>query len=232
MLKDEQLHSWSLDPSLRRSRTARIGQRRAAARQPGRHLEAAAGSGDEDPEPVPGLRLRAHLHRSGHDGGRQRGGAPRGERHPRRPSIRRRRGAACGRCTSPRSSRRGASSTTSATRRGCRGTTRWCASGCRSSSWPTRRIDALESGSEEHRAREVAARAACRCRSRRSGRSPIGKRRPAALLRPPARGDDASSSRSVRLLAVRLAEAQGGRPHGDTGHAASAVAGDVALIPK
>ena len=41
------------------------------------------------PEPLPRLGLRAHVHRPGHDGGRQRGGPARGQRHPRRDALER-----------------------------------------------------------------------------------------------------------------------------------------------
>ena len=61
-----------------------------------------------DPEPLPGRRLRADLHRPGDDGGRQRGGAARGQRDPRRDRLAPRRAARSGRCASrPCSRRRG-----------------------------------------------------------------------------------------------------------------------------
>ncbi len=44
---------------------------------------------DRDREPVPGLGLRAHPHRPGHDGGSQRGGPAGGQRHPGRRRLER-----------------------------------------------------------------------------------------------------------------------------------------------
>ena len=52
---------------------------------------------------VPGVRLRAHLHRSGDDGRRQRGRAPRRERDTRRVGLQRVARVSCGPCKSPRS---------------------------------------------------------------------------------------------------------------------------------
>ena len=46
--------------------------------------------GDAHPQPLPRRRLRAHAHRPGDDGGRQRGGAARGQRDPRRDRLARR----------------------------------------------------------------------------------------------------------------------------------------------
>ena len=73
LLKDEHLHRWSLDPDIRIHRRPRghDRQRGAVAGESDRHLEAPAGGGDEDSEPVPGVGLRAHQHRSGDDGGGQ-----------------------------------------------------------------------------------------------------------------------------------------------------------------
>ena len=42
---------------------------------------------DAHPQPLPGLGLRAHPHRPGDDGGRQRGRPPRGQRDPRRHRL-------------------------------------------------------------------------------------------------------------------------------------------------
>ena len=67
-----------------------------------------------DPEPLPRLRLRAHAHRPRDDGGRQRGGAPRGQRDPRRERLRRAPLPASGSSRSPRSSRPRGRSTSSA----------------------------------------------------------------------------------------------------------------------
>ena len=66
-----------------RYRSAAQGQRRAAVRQSGRHMAAPAAGGDSHPESVPGLRLRADVHRSGHHGGGQRGRPARSQRNPR-----------------------------------------------------------------------------------------------------------------------------------------------------
>ena len=81
-------------------------QPRAAAGQHRRLVGGPAGRGDADPEPVPRLRLRAHAHRPGHDGGRQRGGAARGQRHPRghrleRAAVRDLAAARAARCSRP-----------------------------------------------------------------------------------------------------------------------------------
>ncbi len=46
-----------------------------------------AGRRDADPEPVPRRRLRPHPHRPRDDGGRERGGAARGQRDPRRDRL-------------------------------------------------------------------------------------------------------------------------------------------------
>ena len=77
MLKDEDLGPLV---SGSRRRSAAQDQRRAAVRQSRRHLAAQATGGDSHPESVPGRRLRADVHRSGHHGGRQRGGPARGQR--------------------------------------------------------------------------------------------------------------------------------------------------------
>ena len=176
-------------------------------------MEAAAGSGVENPESVPGLRLRAHLHRSRDDGGRQRSRAPRGERHPRRRRVAAPPGAACGSCTSPRSSRRGASSTHSllagpAVGRHARAPRAVAVGGDRQ--------DAIQRSRAAPRSTALAKRApaACRCPTRRSGRSPTGRRRPGrcADIR---RQATKLVERIVRLVAVRLAEAQGAG-HGAT----------------
>ncbi len=60
ILKDEQLHHWSLDPSIRIACRWVGAQRRAAARESRRHMEAAPRSGDAHSESVPGVGLRAH----------------------------------------------------------------------------------------------------------------------------------------------------------------------------
>ncbi|KAB2809645.1 NAD(P)-binding protein [Pimelobacter simplex] len=62
-------------------------QRDAAARQHRRLLVAAPDRPDRRAEPDDERRLRADRHRPGHHGGRQRVGAPRGQRHPRRVGL-------------------------------------------------------------------------------------------------------------------------------------------------
>ena len=62
---------------------------RAAAGQPRRHLGAASRGDHRHSEPVSGVGLRSHAYRPRDDGGRQRGGAARGERPARRREIRR-----------------------------------------------------------------------------------------------------------------------------------------------
>ena len=59
-------------------------QPRAAAGQHRRLMGRPARRGHAHPEPVPGVGLRAHPHRPGHDGGGQRGRPARGQRDPRR----------------------------------------------------------------------------------------------------------------------------------------------------
>ena len=66
-----------------RCRSAAQGRRRAAVRQPRRHMAAQTAGGDSHPESVPGLRLRSDVHRSGHHGGCQRGRPAGGQRDPR-----------------------------------------------------------------------------------------------------------------------------------------------------
>ena len=88
--------------------------------------------------------------------------------------------AACGICTSPRSSRRGASSISFATRKGCRGTTRSCASGFRSRSWSTRRYSRLEQWLRGGRALESRTEPIRRCRIRPFCRSSTARRRRAS----------------------------------------------------
>ena len=92
----------------------RGGQPRAAAGQHRRLLGRPPGGGDAHPEPVPRLRLRAHAHRPGDDGGRQRGGAPRGQRDPRRDRLDRAALRALAAARARRSSRPRARSTASA----------------------------------------------------------------------------------------------------------------------
>ena len=65
-------------------------QRRAAARQHQGLVGRPAGRGHAHPKPGARRRLRAHLHRPGDDGGRERGRPPRGQRDPRRRRIARR----------------------------------------------------------------------------------------------------------------------------------------------
>ena len=81
-------------------------QPRAAAGQHRRLVGGPTGRGDADPQPVPRLRLRAHPHRPGDDGGRQRGGAARRQRHPRgdrleRAAVRDLAAARARRCSRP-----------------------------------------------------------------------------------------------------------------------------------
>ncbi len=65
-------------------------QPRAAAHQHRRLLGPPTRARHRDREPVPGGGLRPHVHRPGHDGGRQRGRPPGGERVARRDRLRRR----------------------------------------------------------------------------------------------------------------------------------------------
>ena len=73
LLRDEDLHSWFLDPDIQADRASPgiSAQRRAAAGQPDRHLDAAPRGDDCHSESVPGVRLRAHAHRPRHHGRRQ-----------------------------------------------------------------------------------------------------------------------------------------------------------------
>ena len=80
VLEDEDLVHWYLDldidPLLRANAEPLFVNLR-------RHVAAQAAGGDSHPESVPGLRLRADVHRSGHHGGCQRGRPARGQRNPR-----------------------------------------------------------------------------------------------------------------------------------------------------
>ena len=76
-----------LDPAIEFPNPTRGRQPRAAAGQHRRLVGRPARRGDADPEPLPRLGLRAHPHRPGDDGGRQRGGAARGQRDPRRDRL-------------------------------------------------------------------------------------------------------------------------------------------------
>ena len=83
--------SWFLDEAIEFPNPSGADQRRAAAGQHDGLVGRPAGRGDRDPEPRAGRRLRAHVHGPGDDGGRERGGAPRGQRDPRRRRARARR---------------------------------------------------------------------------------------------------------------------------------------------
>ena len=82
LLRDDDLHSWFLDPDIENdpAQPGLSAQFGAAAGEPGRHLGAAPRGDHGHSEPVSGVGLRAHQHRSRDDGGRQRGRATRGER--------------------------------------------------------------------------------------------------------------------------------------------------------
>ena len=191
------------------------GERGAVARQSRRHVEASAGGRDEDSESVPGVRLRPHLHRSGDHGGGQRSGSARGQRHPRRRRVRARRGAACGTCTSPRSSRPWRELDLIRYTQGLPWDDTLVRFGLSFAELADKAIQALESGSERARARPAAGRLST-CRSPHHVRSAACRRlvsRARARMSdlPGARRQRRSSSGVVRLLAIRLAEAAGQR---------------------
>ena len=87
VLDDHHVLAWFLDPAIQFPNPTQatnlepllINTAGSWADRPGRR--------DRDPEPRARRRLRAHEHRPRDDGGRQRGGAPRGERDPRRRRI-------------------------------------------------------------------------------------------------------------------------------------------------
>ena len=91
VLRDEDLHSWFLDPDIQaeRQRLRAPDQRRTVACEPGQHMGAATRSHHADSESVFGVRLCSHLHRPRDDGGGQRSGASRGQRRARRNGFRR-----------------------------------------------------------------------------------------------------------------------------------------------
>ena len=86
VLRDEDLHSWFLDPDIQPSgrRLRAADQCRAVTREPGQHVGAASRCDHADSESVFGVRLCSHLHRPRDDGRGQRSGAPRGQRPARR----------------------------------------------------------------------------------------------------------------------------------------------------